>query len=334
VDPSWPPTFNIIYVPGTARALFDFARSLAEHSMYRFRLVSNACTAEEEAFLERNASTQPRLEFRSLEAKTVLPHGEALQRLFESESAGTFACMDSDIFARGAFLTDAQSLLSRHVALFSGLPSWQAPEERVMPRHFAFMSGRFSETDDGRCLGVSYCAMYRRAEIETVMDRTGVTFHRRKWSELSREQRSLLAEMKLEKRSYDTIKLVNLMLVQSSLSLGMCPDRNLVHVGALSNVALRPSGIVGRIRARLREIVESNWPSAPPRRSAFERETALRAFGRRRLVEDYFQHLLAGGSPDGGPALLFRDDVRLQLIEMGRDFLALRRRHERAGRSE
>jgi hypothetical protein len=197
-----------------------------------------------------------------------------------------------------------------------------------MPGQFVFMSGRFSQTHDGLCLGVSYCAMYRRAELEMVMGRTGVTFHCRLWSELSPEQRALLSRMKLAKRRYDTIKLVNLMLGQSGFSLMMCPEPNLVHIGALSTDAVRPSRVTGRIIGRLREIVQSNWPGSVPRRRAFERATALNVFRRRRLVEDYFQHLLGGGAVDGGPAQLLPASVRPQLVEMGRELLALRRRYD------
>jgi hypothetical protein len=334
VTSSAPPTFNIIYVPGTARALFDFARSLAEHSSYRFRLVSNACSPREEAFLSEGAAAVPGLEFRSLETGTVLAHGEALQRLFRAESAGTFAFMDSDIFARGAFLADSASWLEQHAAIFSGLPSWQSREERVMPDGFAYMSGRFSETASGVCLGASYCAIYRRADVERVMARTGATFHRRKWGALSREQRALLVEMGLAKRSYDTAKHLNLMLLQGGLSLAMREDPNLVHVGALSNAALRPSSVWQRIRARLAELVESSWPGVPGRRRAFERRTALATFARRRVAEDYFRHLLAGGAVDGGPLDGLPRGVRAQLVETGRELLALRRRYEEAGRRE
>ena len=52
----WPPTFNVIYVPGTVRTLFDFARSLADFSDFHFRLVSNACSDDEEAFLAERAA--------------------------------------------------------------------------------------------------------------------------------------------------------------------------------------------------------------------------------------------------------------------------------------
>lgn len=329
MNPHWPPTFSVIYVPGTVHTLFDFARSLAEHSPYRFRLVSNACTPEEEALLAERCSRQRRLEFASLESKSVLLHGEALQRLFKRESADYFAFIDSDIFARGPFLTEARSLLDLHAALFSGLPTWLAPEEHVMPAHFVSMGGRFSQTDEGRCLGVSYCAVYRRAELETVMGRTGVTFHSRRWWELSAEQRALLETMKLAKRKYDTAKLVNLMLGQSGFSLLMCPERNLVHLGGLSNVVMRPSRLTGRIIGRIREIVQLNWPGPVPRRRAFERKTTLNVFKRRRLVEDYFQHLLAGGAVDGGSARLFPASGRQQLVEIGREVVTLRRRYDR-----
>lgn len=327
VNPHWPPTFNVIYVPGTVRTLLDFVRSLAAHSPYRFRLVSNACSAEEETFLAEQAARHPQLDFVSLESKTILLHGEALQRLFRSQSAEYFACIDSDIFAHGPFLTEAQSLLAAHVAIFSGLPVWLAPEERVMPHDFVFMSGRFSETDDGRCLGVSYCAMYRRTELETVMGRTGVTFHSRHWSELSVELRGLLAQMQLQKRRYDTIKLVNLMLRQSGFSLLLCPEPNLVHVGALSSAAVRPSRVMDRIAGRIDEIYQSSWPGPVPRRRAVERRTTRAIFRRRRLVEDYVQHLLTGGPVEGGPVALLPASVRQQLVEMGCELLALRRRY-------
>jgi hypothetical protein len=324
----WPPTFNVIYLPGTVDTLFMFVRSLAEHSSYRFRLVSNACTAREEAFLADEASSHPGLEFVSLETKTIISHGEALQRLFRGDRADYFACIDSDIFARGPFLTGAQSLLRKHAALSTGLVAWMKPEERVMPGHFVFMSGRFSHMDDGRCLGVSYCAVYRRAEVEKVMGRTGVTFHSRRWPELSPEQRALLSTMKLEMRRYDTMKLVNLMLEESGLSLAMCSEPNLVHVGALSNVAVRPMRLPGRIIARLRDIVQSSWPGPVPRRRSFERRTTLHVYRRRQMAEDYFRHLLAGGSADGGPARSFPAGGRQQLVEMGDAFLALRRRYQ------
>jgi hypothetical protein len=331
MNANWPPTFNIIYVPGTAHALFDFTRSLTDHSSYRFRLVSNGCSAEEETFLAAQAARHPRLEVASLESKTVLPHGEALQRLYTSEDADYFACIDSDIFARGPFLTEARALLDAHAALFSGLPVWLAPEERVMPRQFVFMSGRFSQTEDGVCLGVSYCAIYRRAALEAVMSRTGVTFHRRHWSELPPEQRTRLSAMQLAKRQYDTMKLANLMLAHAGMSLLMCPERNLIHVGAQSSAAARPTRVTHRIGARLREIVAANWPSTVPRRRAFERNTTMSIFQRRRLVEEYVQHLLAGGPVDGGPVPLLPATVRQQLVEMGRELVALRQRYREGG---
>ena len=329
MSPSWPPTFNVIYLPGTASTLFAFVRSLADHSAYRFRLVSNACTPREEAFLAEKASRFPRLEFASLETKTILLHGEALQRLFRSDSADYFACIDSDIFARGPFLTDAQSLLAEHAALSTGLVAWMAPEESVMPRHFVFMNGRFSQMDDGRSLGVSYCALYRRAEVEEVMNRTGLTFHPRRWPDLSPRQRTLLSKMKLVMRRYDTMKLVNLMLGEAGFSPAVCPEPNLVHVGALSNVSVRPPGLAGRIIARVRDVVQSDLPGPVPRRRALERRTTFRVYRRRKLAEDYFRHLSAGGAVDGEPVRRFPANGREQLMEMGRELLAVLRRYPR-----
>jgi hypothetical protein len=50
-------------------------------------------------------------------------------------------------------------------------------------------------------------------------------------------------------------------------------------------------------------------------------------------VEDYVQHLLAGGAADGGPARWFPASGRPQLVEMGRELLALRRRYARDDRA-
>jgi hypothetical protein len=327
VSPGWPPTFDVIYLPGTVPTLFAFARSLAEHSPYRFRLVSNACTPREEAFLAEQAASHPALEFLSLETQTILRHGEALQRLFRSESADYFACVDSDVFARGPFLTEARSLLGQHAALSTGLVAWMAPEESVMPAYFVFMSGRFSCMDDGRCLGLSYCTIYRRAEVERVMGRTGVTFHARTWPELSPDQRARLSSMKVVMRRYDTMKLLNLMLGDSGRSLAVCAEPNLVHVGALSNVSVRPSRLTGRIIARILDIVQSDLPGPVPRRRSPERRRTFDVYRRRKLAEDYFRHLLAGGPVDGGPALRFPASGRQQLVEMGRELLALRSRY-------
>jgi hypothetical protein len=331
VSPRWPPTFDVIYLPGTVPTLYAFARSLAKHSRYRFRLVSNACTPGEEAFLAEQAARHPGLEFASLETQTILRHGEALQRLFRSESADYFACVDSDVFARGPFLTEARSLLSRHAGLSTGLVAWMAPEESVMPAHFVFMSGRFSRMDDGRCLGLSYCAIYRRADVERVMGRTGVTFHARTWAELSPDQRARLSSMKVMMRRYDTMKLLNLMLGDSGFSLAVCAEPNLMHVGALSNVSVRPSRLAGRIVARIRDIVQSNLPGPVPRRRSRERRRTFDVYRRRKLAEDYFRHLLAGGPVDGGPALRFPARGRQQLVETGRELVALWRHYQADG---
>ena len=331
----WPPTFNVIYVPGTARALFDFARSLAEHSAYRFRLVSNACTADEEAFLA--GEPQPSLGSSSARSRPRRCSLTARRCSGSSEVSArdTFACMDSDIFARGAFLTDAESLLGHHVALFSGLPMWQAPEERVMPGHFAFMSGRFSETDDGRCLGVSYCAIYRRAELETVMDRTGVTFHRRTWSELSREQRSLLAEMKLEKRSYDTVKLVNVMLMQAGL-LARHVSRPQSRARRRTVERRAPAAELGgsnpRSPSRDRRIELAEHAASPSRVRTQDgaQRVSDAVVSRKTTSTTCSPAALSTAVPPSGSQRTCDE----QLVETGRELLALRRRYEQIGRNE
>lgn len=319
----WPPTFNVIYVPGTVRLLIPFVRSLAAHSTYRFRLVANACSAAEEGLLADEAARHANIAVHSLETTRTLPHGEALQRRFASESDDCFACVDSDIFARGPFLTGAQALLADHAGLFCGRPCWLTESDTIMPDTFAFMSGRFSATESGRCLGTSYCMIYRRSELEAVMARTGVTFHARSWFDLSSEQRALLRTMQFAKRRYDTGKLVNLLLGREGLSLTMSPEPNLVHVGALSSDAMRPPALVGRVTRRMRDSIDAYWPAPVARRSAVERATTAAMFVRRRLVEAYFQHLVAGGPVDSGPVLSFPFPVRQQMLEMGAAFRAL-----------
>lgn len=323
----WPPTFDVIYIPGAVHVLFDFARSLAEHSPFRFRLISNACTDAEEKLLSDAAARHPQFEFASLESKSVLTHGEALQRLFRSESADTFACIDSDIFARGPFLAEAESRLAENAAVFSGLSAWMPFEERVMPGHFVYMGGRFAQMDDGRCLGVSYCALYQRAAVEQVMDRTGVTFHSRQWWDLPAERQALLSKMGFAKRKYDTTKLVNLMLADAGFSLAMCPEPNLLHLGGLANLSVRRFRLARRLVARMRQLVQSNRPGPMPRRGAFETRLRNSSMQRRRIVEDYFRHLLGGGAVDGGPLPQFPANGRQQLLEMGREFLVLRQRY-------
>lgn len=324
MQPRWPPTFNVIYVPRTVRFLTPFVRSLVANSTYRFRLVANACSAAEEALLADEALRHANVEVSSLETPRVLSHGEALQRCFANESDDYFACVDSDIFARAPFLSGAQTLLADCAGVFCGRPCWLTEADTVMPDGFAFMSGRFSTTQSGQCLGTSYCMIYRRPELETVMARTGVTFHARSWFDLSSEQRASLSEMELAKRRYDTGKLVNLMLGRDGFSLAMSSEPNLVHVGALSSDAMRPPDLVGRVARRIRESIDEYRPAPVARRGALERATAASMFARRQLVEAYVRHLLAGGRVDDGLVLSFPLPVRQQMREMGAALLAVR----------
>ena len=226
--------FNIIYTPGTVKYLSFFVWSLLKWSDCCFRLVSNGCFPAERRYLQALCRQDERLECWTMPTKSSLPHGQVLNYLQAMSRADYFCFMDSDIFATGDFLADITAHLASHTGVFSGMPIWVKEEEEVMPHAFRQMVGTFNRTDRGVCLGSTYVALYDNHALTDVMQSTGIGFEEYHWHEIPEAIQEALMSLGLHKDSYDTGKVLNLLLLSEGAELLNLDSPALCHIGGTS----------------------------------------------------------------------------------------------------
>ena len=184
--------FNIIYVRGTVQPLLPMLSTLLAHSTCQYRMVSNACLPEEEALLQRYAAVEPQLHFYSLNTQKIASHHEAMHELLRLDDGPYFAMMDSDIFATAPFEEELLQALEQHKAVFTGLPIWHEHSDGVMPADFRIMGGRFYKAHNDMMLGMTYCAIYHKAPLQTFIQEQGINLASYTWSELPKPKQDQL----------------------------------------------------------------------------------------------------------------------------------------------
>jgi len=225
---------NIIYTPGTVKYLSFFIWSLLKWSDCSFHLVSNGCHPAEQRYLQNLCAQDKRLEYRAMPTKTSLPHGQVLNYLQAINQLDYFCFIDSDIFATGDFLTEIMLQLKNYAGTFSGMPIWVKQEEETLPHDFRHMVGTFNRTDKGDCIGSTYVALYDNRALTEIMQSTGISFEEYHWHEIPREIQEKLSNLGLQKDSYDTAKVINLLLLAQGSKLRNLELPNLCHIGGTS----------------------------------------------------------------------------------------------------
>ena len=264
-DPGKTFEFNIIYTPGTVRYLSFFVWSLLKWSDATFRLVSNSCLPPERRFLQQLSRQDCRLSFWAIPSKTRMPHGHALNYVQALTRGDYFCFMDSDIFATGYFLDGMTSSLERCGGAFSGSPIWVKRSEEAMPVGFRHMTGTFNRSEKGTCLGSTYVAVYDNCSLTSVMQSSGIGFEEYRWTELPSPVQQELANLDLVKDTYDTGKVLNLLLLSQGKELTYLDLPSLCHVGGTSfqvHYDTRPLNTKAKIlnrltRSRFRTPIES-----------------------------------------------------------------------------
>lgn len=293
-------TLNIVYTPGTVAPLAFMLRSVLHWSDCSFRLVANACLPPERRFLERLAARHSRVEFHPLPTEKVWRHGDVLNYLQSMEQGEYFGFMDSDILATGSFLPLALDRLGQCAAVFSGSPVWTRARDRVMPDQFMIASGPYTRTAAGHDLGNTYFAIYDNAILTSVRQEYGVGFEEAGWEDITEPHRKTLTARRLDKRRYDTGKLLNVLMLAHGHSLASLEIPALTHIGGISFVPLRSrrprwwSGLatwtgVDRLRSRLgvhRGLTRAGISGDEARAEATVR------LDQRNVVRQYFWQLL------------------------------------------
>ncbi|MBN1173782.1 MAG: hypothetical protein JXA67_16540 [Micromonosporaceae bacterium] len=231
-------TMNVIYTPGTL-ALARFVPLLVEHTPWRFRLVANHCTLDEQRILAQAADSSDRLSTLVLDTTEVLPLGKALTALVAGHPhEETFAFMDSDILVTADIAGEFEPLLHDHEAVFSGTPIWAEPTDQVVADGQREISGPHNRTADGLPLGSSYFGIFHRPTLDRVMTECQVVPDKYTGtSTCAAPFRAFLAEHGLADFDFVPPKVVN--LAYSFLGLPICYHEtpNLVHIGGFSMAA-------------------------------------------------------------------------------------------------
>ena len=247
--------FNILYTRGTVKYLHFLAFSYSKWSDCSFRLVANGCSAKETALLQEYCSQHDWLESLVLPNRTTVTHGEALSYLQSLERSDYFCFTDSDVVTTGDIAQAIMPHLDSHAAYFSGSPLYCKEEDRILPAAFQKMYGRHTYTDQGVCLGSSFFAVYDNRILDEVIQSTGVDFQRRLWPAVPPRIQDQIAALCLKKLTYDTGKLVNLLLVARGATVLAKETPGLQHLGGLSLVVGRSAKRrLAKVRALARRL--------------------------------------------------------------------------------
>jgi hypothetical protein len=236
-------TFYIIYTSGTVKYLRLFLFSLLKWSDCSFCLVANGCSLEEKRFLRTLCHKNNRLTYLEFPSKTMIKHGDALDYLHSLEHSEYFCFMDSDILATGEFLGEFTPYLDQYTGVFSGFPVWCEDKEQILPATSQDIPGRYNKTVEGVCIGSTYFAIYNNKLLTKVIQSTGISFNSYSWPDIPAQYQSQFVKMDLKKQSYDTGKVLNLLLLAQKESLVFQKSSFLIHIGGLSECLALEHGL-------------------------------------------------------------------------------------------
>ena len=240
-------TFHIIYTPNTPKYLKHFTKSLLEHSPYHFRLVSNGCSPKERAILKKTANQDKRLSYYCFPTNQMQIHGKVLTHLQAKCEEEYFCFMDSDIFATAA-LPNFEEIIKkkRLTGLFSGMPLWVKKTEYVFKLNFKGMLGTFNQMEDGICIGSTYFAIYKKEDLDQIIQHYGVCFDECGRLNLPIDIQKKLQKMNYYQTSFDTGKIINLFLNKHGFNLKNIKIPELCHIGGTSYEATNQSRRIGK----------------------------------------------------------------------------------------
>ncbi len=254
--------FHIIYTRDTVPLLLFFAESLLRWSNCRLHLVANGCAETELTLLRKFAAREPYVSWEALPTEGIMMHGDALNYLQERCAADHFCFLDSDIYANGPFLETFTPQLNHCAALFSGASVDEPPAGCLFEATEKVMSGRFSHTKEGLCLGSTYFAIYDNRRLNALRQSTGLNFKKYRWSEIPDIYQAQLEAAGLRCEIYEPGKLLNLLLQWGGERISYQPGPHLRHLGGLSRYASLSGLSLGlRLKIRVKLMLQGEFRS-------------------------------------------------------------------------
>ncbi len=232
--------FNLVWTGGVYRHLRYFVFSLLDQTECRFRFIANNCTPDAVREMQRfTDATERVVETVVLDVDRMVPHGTALDPVFDSRDDGDLFCfIDVDIKATRPFLADFLPTTATHDVVTSGVEVWTdvntlGPEE-------VGVGGRHFYAHDGFVFGSPHMAIYRKDVVRETFEKWGIRFHAGGKPEMSPAAWERLEEMGHAYMAFDTAKVLNILLQADGHSLVHQEHDALVHIGGLSHYLAPP----------------------------------------------------------------------------------------------
>ena len=240
-------TFNIIYTPNSVKYLSFFIYSLLDYTEYSFRLVSNGCSQKERGILRQMCERHPRLSFWCFPTNTMQRHGKVLNYLQGMTQEEYFCFMDSDIFAISK-LPDIKRLMKEEKlsGLFSGMPLWVKSSEYIFKKDFQQLNGTYNQYENGQCLGNTYFAIYKNADLNQLMQHYSISFEEVSVENLLPELYQAIKKVGFVATFFDTGKVLNAFLLKHHFKLANENIQQICHIGGTSYEAIYQNRKEGR----------------------------------------------------------------------------------------
>ncbi len=228
-------TFHIIYTHGSVEILHPLLRSLLHWSRCRFRLIGNGISDDEAAFLQRFCAAETRAELQRVAAAgQILPHPQVLDQLLAACRDEFFAICDSDIVVDGPFLAELLQQLAAADAVFSGAPVTYSREACTRGPNVLHLYGRHIWAADGRVLGCTYLAIYRREALQEARRASAAGFNRAVWFGLPADLRATLARAGHVHHTYDTSRVMLSLMLAAGRRFAYHAPATLHHLSGYS----------------------------------------------------------------------------------------------------
>jgi len=228
-------TFHIIYTPHSTQYLIHFIPSLLKYTTYNFCLVSNGCLPKERAILKKLSETNERLNYYCFPTNQMQIHGKVVTHLQAKCLEEYFCFMDSDIFSTALFPDLKQTMEKENLTgLFAGMPLWVKESEYTFKPSFKGMLGTFNKMEDSTCIGSTYFAIYKNENLNQIIQHYGVSFDECLRFSLPIDIQQELQQLGYSQNSFDTGKVINLILNKHSFDLKNIEIPELCHIGGTS----------------------------------------------------------------------------------------------------
>jgi len=206
--------------------------------------VANGCDSQEIDQLKDIINNSTRTQLLIFPGRKVSEHSIVLNFLQLMDRDREYFCfVDSDIFATNWFLNEFANLDKNSIGVFSGSPIWVKKSEYVFPNNFDVIGGYYHYINNNVCLGATFFSIYNNHVLSKVIKETGIGFQGYLQEDIPKDIYLKLKTSNLLRYSYDTGKLLNIVLQLRGHKITYKDNENLIHIGGIGVKSLTPEAI-------------------------------------------------------------------------------------------